>query len=152
MQEFYKDFDDIEKDYYDGMIITGAPVEQMPFEDVSYWEEVTTIFDWARTHVIFNGIRFSTTTRSGRISWDDARKESITKMCSFFRSSIAGKFFCKFNGIAIPLYLFFRSTNLNKIYDSVAYPRQDFFITTLLFLKGKNKFEEQTTDFLYNSS
>ena len=51
MQEFYKDFDDIEKDYYDGMIITGAPVEQMPFEDVSYWEEVTTIFDWARTHV-----------------------------------------------------------------------------------------------------
>ena len=67
-------------------------------------------------------------------------------------SSIAGKFFCKFNGIAIPLYLFFRSTNLNKIYDSVAYPRQDFFITTLLFLKGKNKFEEQTTDFLYNSS
>ena len=41
MQEFYKDFDDIEKDYYDGMIITGAPVEQMPFEDVSYWEEVT---------------------------------------------------------------------------------------------------------------
>ena len=51
MQEFYKDFDDIEKDYYDGMIIPGAPVEQMPFEDVSYWEEVTTIFDWARTHV-----------------------------------------------------------------------------------------------------
>ena len=51
MQEFYKDFDDIEKDYYDGMIITGAPVEQMPFEEVSYWDEVTMIFDWARTHV-----------------------------------------------------------------------------------------------------
>ena len=51
MQEFYKDFDDIENDYYDGMIITGAPVEQMPFEEVSYWDEVTMIFDWARTHV-----------------------------------------------------------------------------------------------------
>ena len=51
MQEFYKDFDDIEKDYYDGMIITGAPVEQMPFEDVSYWEEVTTILGWARTYL-----------------------------------------------------------------------------------------------------
>ena len=33
------------------MIVTGAPVEQMPFEEVSYWEEITQIFDWARTHV-----------------------------------------------------------------------------------------------------
>ncbi len=38
-------------DFYDGMIVTGAPVEQMPFEEVSYWEEITQIFDWARTHV-----------------------------------------------------------------------------------------------------
>ena len=51
MQEFYKDFDEMQDDFYDGMIITGAPVEQMPFEEVNYWEEVTEIFDWARTHV-----------------------------------------------------------------------------------------------------
>lgn len=51
MQEFYKDFDDMEEDYYDGMIITGAPVEQMEFEEVNYWEEVTRIFNWASTHV-----------------------------------------------------------------------------------------------------
>ena len=36
---------------YDGMIITGAPVEQMDFEEVTYWDEITEIFDWARTHV-----------------------------------------------------------------------------------------------------
>jgi homoserine O-succinyltransferase len=36
---------------YDGMIITGAPVEQMDFEEVSYWKEITEILDWARTHV-----------------------------------------------------------------------------------------------------
>ena len=36
---------------YDGMIVTGAPVEQMPYEEVTYWNEITTIFDWARTHV-----------------------------------------------------------------------------------------------------
>ena len=48
---FYKDFDEIRSQNYDGMIITGAPVEQMPFEEVNYWEEVTEIFDWARTHV-----------------------------------------------------------------------------------------------------
>ena len=51
MKEFYKDFDEMQDDFYDGMIITGAPVEQMPFEEVSYWEEITQIFDWARTHV-----------------------------------------------------------------------------------------------------
>ena len=51
MQEFYKDFADVEEDYYDGMIITGAPVEQMPFEEVHYWNDITRIFNWARTHV-----------------------------------------------------------------------------------------------------
>ena len=38
MQEFYKDFDEMADDFYDGMIVTGAPVEQMPFEEVSYWD------------------------------------------------------------------------------------------------------------------
>ena len=51
MRQFYKDFDAIKEDYFDGMIVTGAPVEQMPFEEVNYWEEITGIFDWARTHV-----------------------------------------------------------------------------------------------------
>jgi homoserine O-succinyltransferase len=48
---FYKDFDTIKKQNYDGMIVTGAPVEQMEFEDVNYWNEITKIFDWARKHV-----------------------------------------------------------------------------------------------------
>ncbi len=52
--------------------------------------------------VIFSGIKFSTTTRSGRMSCSDARNESITKMCSFFNSSTAGKFFCRFKGIFFP--------------------------------------------------
>lgn len=51
MQEFYRDFDELSDQYYDGMIITGAPVEMMPFEEVGYWPEVTEIFDWARLHV-----------------------------------------------------------------------------------------------------
>ncbi|MDR1120626.1 MAG: homoserine O-succinyltransferase [Dysgonamonadaceae bacterium] len=51
MMTFYKDFDEIGKRNYDGMIITGAPVEQMDFEDVTYWDELTEIFDWARNHV-----------------------------------------------------------------------------------------------------
>lgn len=51
MREFYRDFDAISEDYYDGMIITGAPVEMMPFDEVSYWKEIVGIFDWARIHV-----------------------------------------------------------------------------------------------------
>lgn len=51
LQAFYKDFDDIKSDKYDGMIITGAPVEKMDFEDVNYWEELKEIMDWSQQHV-----------------------------------------------------------------------------------------------------
>lgn len=51
MKAFYKDFDLMKGEKYDGMIITGAPVEQLDYEEVTYWSEVTMIFDWARTHV-----------------------------------------------------------------------------------------------------
>lgn len=52
MMMFYRDFEDMKDDKFDGMIITGAPVEQLEFEDVTYWQEMTEIFDWARTHVM----------------------------------------------------------------------------------------------------
>ncbi len=48
---FYKNFEDIRKNNYDGMIVTGAPVELMEFEDVTYWKELKEIFDWAAKHV-----------------------------------------------------------------------------------------------------
>lgn len=51
MMAFYEDFELMKNKKYDGMIITGAPVEQMDFEDVNYWKELTGIFDWSRTHV-----------------------------------------------------------------------------------------------------
>ena len=51
MLAFYKTFDEIADQYYDGMIITGAPVEQMPFEEVEYWPELCRIMEWTKTHV-----------------------------------------------------------------------------------------------------
>jgi len=51
MKAFYKTFHSIQNQTYDGMIITGAPVEQLEFEDVTYWCELKEIVDWARTHV-----------------------------------------------------------------------------------------------------
>lgn len=51
MMMFYKDFDVLEKEKFDGMIITGAPIEHLEFEDVEYWNEISKIFAWADTHV-----------------------------------------------------------------------------------------------------
>ena len=48
---FYRTFDDIKDNKYDGLIITGAPVELMEFEDVDYWQELCTIMDWSKTNV-----------------------------------------------------------------------------------------------------
>lgn len=51
LETFYKNFEDIKANRYDGMIVTGAPVEKMAFEDVNYWAELTPIFDFAKTQV-----------------------------------------------------------------------------------------------------
>ncbi|MBQ5452687.1 MAG: homoserine O-succinyltransferase [Bacteroidales bacterium] len=51
LMQFYIDFDDIQHHKYDGLIITGAPVEQIEYEDVNYWDELCKIFDWAKENV-----------------------------------------------------------------------------------------------------
>ena len=52
MKAFYRDFADMRGEKFDGMIVTGAPVEQYPFEEVGYWDELCGILDWARSHVM----------------------------------------------------------------------------------------------------
>lgn len=49
--KFYDTFDTFKDNYYDGLIITGAPVEQMEYEEVDYWDELCSIIDWSQTHV-----------------------------------------------------------------------------------------------------
>ena len=49
--KFYQTFEDVKDRWFDGLIITGAPVEQMPFEQVEYWPELCRIMEWSRTHV-----------------------------------------------------------------------------------------------------
>ncbi len=51
MLKFYTTFDAVKDRYFDGLVITGAPVEQMPFEEVEYWKELCEIMEWSRTHV-----------------------------------------------------------------------------------------------------
>ncbi|MBR3024013.1 MAG: homoserine O-succinyltransferase [Oscillospiraceae bacterium] len=51
LNTFYKTFRDVKNNFYDGLIITGAPVEQIPFEEVDYWDEVCEIMEWSKTNV-----------------------------------------------------------------------------------------------------
>ncbi|WP_327753632.1 homoserine O-succinyltransferase [Sphingobium sp. SJ10-10] len=51
MASFYRPWSDVRDERFDGFIITGAPVETLPFEEVSYWDELRAIFDWTQTHV-----------------------------------------------------------------------------------------------------
>jgi homoserine O-succinyltransferase len=51
MMMFYRDFETMRNEKFDGMIITGAPVEQLNFEEVAYWDEIKEIFQWAKSHV-----------------------------------------------------------------------------------------------------
>lgn len=51
MKAFYRDFELMKDEHFDGMIITGAPVEHLEYNEVNYWDEISEIFSWARTHV-----------------------------------------------------------------------------------------------------
>ncbi|PUB12741.1 homoserine O-acetyltransferase MetA [Yoonia sediminilitoris] len=51
MEEFYHPFEEVKDQKFDGLIITGAPIEHLPFADVTYWQELTQVFDWTQTNV-----------------------------------------------------------------------------------------------------
>ena len=51
MAEFYRPFQEVKSDKFDGLIITGAPIEHLEFEDVTYWDELTEVIDWTQTNV-----------------------------------------------------------------------------------------------------
>ena len=69
LNKFYVSFDSIRKKKFDGMIITGAPVENMDFEEVNYWKELSGIMEWSKTHV----------TSTIHICWEP-RRDCITIM------------------------------------------------------------------------
>ena len=51
MEAFYRPFQEVKDEYFDGLIITGAPIEHLPFEEVTYWDELTEVMDWTQTNV-----------------------------------------------------------------------------------------------------
>ncbi|MDL2244661.1 homoserine O-succinyltransferase [Parabacteroides sp. OttesenSCG-928-J18] len=98
MQAFYKTFEEMADQYYDGMIITGAPVELMPFEEVNYWDELMRIFDWARTHVT-STLYICWAAQAGLYHFYDVPKYELpAKMFGVFRHTLREPYLPIFRG------------------------------------------------------
>ena len=81
LNKFYTVFPEIQENCYDGMIITGAPVEQMEFEEVEYWDELTKIMQWTRTHV-FSTLHICWASQAGLYYHHGIRKIMLEKKLS----------------------------------------------------------------------
>ncbi len=89
MMAFYKTFDSLRNQKYDGMIITGAPVENFDFEEVNYWNEIKEIFDWARTHVT-STLFICWAAQAGLYHYYNIPKYALNKkMFGVFRHSVS---------------------------------------------------------------
>lgn len=95
---FYKNFEQIKEDYYDGMIITGAPVEMLKFEEVNYWKEITAIFDWARRHVT-STLYICWASQAALYHFYGVEKEILDKkMFGVFKHTLTDKTYPLFRG------------------------------------------------------
>lgn len=77
---FYKTFEDIEEMYFDGMIVTGAPVELMAFEEVDYWRELCRIMDWSSSHV-FSSLYICWGAQAGLYHFYGVPKHRLSEKC-----------------------------------------------------------------------
>lgn len=83
--EFYQTFDQLQTRLYDGMIITGAPVENLDFQEVDYWDELCVIMDWSRTHV-YSTLHICWGAQAGLFHHHGIPKHPLpTKMSGIFR-------------------------------------------------------------------
>lgn len=102
---FYKSFNEIECDYYDGMIITGAPVEQLEFEEVGYWKEVSSIAEWARKHVT-STLYICWAAQAALYHFYGVRKQLLPqKMFGVFKHTINRKKYPLFRGFDDEFYI-----------------------------------------------
>ena len=84
LNSFYKTFSDVRDQKFDGLVITGAPVEQMDFEEVDYWQELTQIIDWAERHV-FSTLYICWAAQAGLYYHYKVPKYPLPEKCSGVR-------------------------------------------------------------------
>lgn len=80
LEMFYKTFGEIKTSRFDGLIVTGAPVEQLEFEEVNYWEELKEIFEWSKTHVT-STMHICWASQAGLYYHYGVRKVQLPKKC-----------------------------------------------------------------------
>ena len=78
--KFYKTIEDVRNERFDGLIITGAPVEQIPFEEVDYWDELCDIMTWSRSHV-YSTLTFAGALKRGCISITGFPNTPLKRRC-----------------------------------------------------------------------
>lgn len=105
LELFYKGFGDIKENYYDGMIITGAPVEMLRFKEVTYWDELTTIMDWARTHVT-STLYICWASQAALYHFYGVEKDALdNKLFGVFKHTAADKMHPLFRGFDDEFYI-----------------------------------------------
>ena len=88
--DFYKTWDQVRHEKFDGLIVTGAPIETMPFEEVDYWRELTAIFDWAQ-HNVFRGFYICWGAQAALHHFHGVPKHQLErKMFGVFRHRLTG--------------------------------------------------------------
>ena len=91
LQVFYKTFDEVKHKKYDGLIVTGAPVETLEFEDVNYWDEIVRILDWSKTNVT-STLHICWAAQAGLYHHFGVKKHHIdTKMSGVFTHTVNEK-------------------------------------------------------------
>lgn len=96
--KFYRTFDELSDRKYDGMIITGAPVEEMAFEDVDYWDEICRIFDWSRENV-FSTIHICWGALAGLYhGWGIRKRNFSEKLFGVFEQQLCDEYQFLTNG------------------------------------------------------
>ena len=96
LKSFYRTFADVRDQKFDGMVITGAPVERMAFEDIDYWPELTELMDWSKTHV-YSTLHICWAAQAGLYHHFGIRKVLLEqKLSGVFAHEVVRKAICSF--------------------------------------------------------
>lgn len=102
---FYKTFDDVKDQRFDGLIITGAPVESMEFEEVAYWAELEQLMDWSKTHT-FSTLHICWGAQAGLYHHYGIKKHSLPKKISgVFPHTVSERYYKLFRGFDDDFYV-----------------------------------------------
>lgn len=162
LEKFYKTFDEIRNSKYDAMIVTGAPVEKMDYEDVNYWEELKEIMDYAREHV-YSTMFICWASQAALYHYYGIEKhQSEKKISGVFENEVVGESvltrgFDRYFYAPQSRYTYCKEEDIRKVDDLEIIAESEeagVHITTtkdnrLIFISGHSEYDEETLDLEY---